>query len=113
MVRFALRLLAMAGLFFVMPRVVSGVRIERFGTALVAALVFSALNALVGGLLRFLLIIGTLGLAFFALNFLANTVLLFATDKLLDDFEIKDVRSLFLSSAILTVGNGAIHLLLR
>ncbi len=38
--------------------------------------------------------------------FIVNTVLLWLTDKLIASFEIRSMRSLLVSSAIITVVNG-------
>src|SRR5262249_20727339 len=81
MMTLLLRLLALGAVFFLMPKVLTGVRVKSFVSAVVTALVFSLLNVLFGWLLKVLLIGLTLGLAFFALNFLVNTILLWATDK--------------------------------
>ena len=43
--------------------------------------------------------------AWLALNFLTNLVVLFFTDKAIDDFEIKSFGSLFLATLWLTVAN--------
>jgi len=85
-----------------------GVEIKGVKSAVVVAVVFSILNVLLGWLLRALLFIPavlTLGLLFFFVPFIVNTVLLWLTDKLIGSFEIKTARSLFLSSAVITLVN--------
>jgi putative membrane protein len=74
--------------------------------------VFSGLNLLLGWLLYALLFLPallTLGLLFFFIPFIINTVKLWLTDKLIDSFEIKTPRALFLSAALLTAVNWLFH----
>jgi uncharacterized membrane protein YvlD (DUF360 family) len=51
----------------------------------------------------------TLGLLFFFVPFIVNTVLLWLTDKLIGDFEIKTGRALLFSAAVITVVNWLFH----
>ncbi len=98
-----LEFLLFAGLVALVAQVLPGIKLKNFQTALVVALVFSLLN--LGVNLLFFLIIQplqwiTLGL----MTFVLNTLLLWATDKMLDDFEIKDIPTTFLAAVILTIG---------
>ena len=89
-------------------RFLPGVEVKGVKSAIIVAVVFSVLNLLLGWLLRALLFIPallTLGLLFFFVPFIVNTVLLWLTDKLIGSFEIKSPRALFLSSAVITTVN--------
>jgi len=98
------RFLILVVAFALMP-IIPGVKLKGLGTAVGAAVVFVLINFFFGWLFKTMLVIGTLGLAFLALNFLTNLVVLFFTDKAIDDFEIKSFGSLFLATLWLTVAN--------
>jgi putative membrane protein len=108
-----LRFLVLVGAFALMPKLIPGIRSRGPVTAFIAAILFAVLNFLLGWLLKALLVVGTLGLAFIALNFLVNMVLLWLTDKLLPDFEAKGFGALALGSGIITVLNAVAHGVLR
>jgi putative membrane protein len=97
-------------------RVLPGVVVKDWRTAALVAVVFSVLNFLLGWLLHALLFVPallTLGLLFFFVPFIVNTAMLWLTDKLIGDFEIKSGRALLASAAVLTVVNwlfnAAVH----
>jgi len=97
-------------------RVLPGVVVKDWKTAALVAVVFSALNFLLGWLLHVLLFVPallTLGLLFFFVPFIVNTVMLWLTDKLIEDFEIKSGSALLGSAAAITVVNwlfnAAVH----
>jgi putative membrane protein len=94
-------------------RYVPEVRIKGVGSAIIVAVVFSVLNVALGWLLRALLFVPallTLGLLFLFIPFIVNTVMLWLTDKLIDSFEIRTVRALLTSAAVLTIVNWLVHL---
>jgi len=70
--------------------------------------VFSVLNFFLGWLIHALLVVPallTLGLLFFFVPFIANAVLLWLTDKLIESFEIKSIRALLISAGSITIAN--------
>ena len=79
---------------WVTSRVVPGIRVESKGTALVVAGVYGVLNASLHKIVFYL----TFPLALLTLGLIVNVVLLWVTDKLLDDFEIREVPSLFIGA---------------
>ena len=102
-------LAALAFTILLLARFVPGVRVNSIGTAVIVAVVFSVLNFFLGWLLRAALFVPallTLGILFLFVPFIVNTVLLWLTDKLIASFEIRSMRSLLVSSAIITVVNG-------
>jgi putative membrane protein len=104
-----LHLVTLAVTILILSRWLPGVRIRSAGTALIVAVVFSVLNFFLGWLIRAVLFVPallTLGLLFFFMNFIVNTVLLWVTDKLMGSFEIRTLRSLVLSSVAITVVNA-------
>ena len=97
-------------------RVLPSVVVKDWRTAALVAVVFSVLNFLLGWLMHVLLFVPavlTLGLLFFLVPFIINTVMLWLTDRLIGDFELKNGRALFGSAAIITVVNwlfnAAVH----
>ena len=91
-----------------LARFVPGVRVNSIGTAAVVAVVFSVLNFCLGWLISAALFVPalfTLGLLFFFVPFIVNTVLLWLTDKLMASFEIRTMGGLLVSSAVITVVN--------
>jgi putative membrane protein len=80
----------------VASKLFSGVRVRRTGTLVAVSLVFALLNLVIGWLITAVLAIVllpaallTFGLPYLFLGWLANLVLLWLTDKVIDDFEIK------------------------
>jgi putative membrane protein len=101
-------------------RFLPGVEVKGWRTAIIVAVVFSLLNYflgwLVSGLLHVVLALPallTLGLAFVLIPFIVNTTLLWLTDKLIGDFEIKTWRALLGSALVITVVNGLFHAVAR
>jgi putative membrane protein len=97
-------------------RVLPSVVVKDWRTAALVAVVFSVLNFLLGWLMHVLLFVPavlTLGLLFFFVPFIINTVMLWLTDRLIGDFELKNGRALFGSATIITVVNwlfnAAVH----
>lgn len=98
----------LTGTVLAIARLVSGVRVKDWTAAAVVAVVFSVSNFLLGWLIHVVLFVPallTLGLLFFFIPFIVNTVLLWLTDKLVASFEIDGMRPLLYSSAIITAVN--------
>jgi putative membrane protein len=103
-------------LAYLMP----GVRIKSTKSAVLVAVVFSLINFLAGWLVKLLLgavlfipAILTLGLAWVLVPFLANALMLWITDELLDTFELRDTKTLLLAAAGITLANGLFHILIH
>ena len=76
------------------------------------AVVFSVLNFFLGWLIRAVLFVPallTLGLLFLFVPFIVNAALLWLTDKLMASFEIKSLRGLLVSAAVITLVNGVFY----
>ena len=107
-----IHLAVLAVTVFVLARLLPSVRIRSAGTAVLVAVVFSVLNFFLGWLIRVMLFVPallTLGLLFFFVPFIVNTVLLWLTDKALASFEIRTLRGLLISSLVITVVNGVFY----
>jgi putative membrane protein len=87
---------------FIVAKMMPRIHIESFWTALIVALVYGIINALVGWLLALLalpLMIITFGL----FKLVINAFLLWVTDKLLDDFEIDDIPTTLIAAVFITI----------
>lgn len=97
-------------------RLIQGVKVKSIPAAVGVAVVFSLLNWLLAGLLKFLLFLPailTLGLLFLFLPLIVNVILLWLTDKALHVFEIEDAKALWLMALVITAVNAVAHLALR
>ena len=111
MLRIIIDVLLTAGLVYVLASVLPGVRMKSFGTAVVVALVYGVLNYLLFGvlaLITFIPMLLTLGL----FGLVINTFLLWVTDRVVDDFEIRSIGVTFLMAALLTVGRIVLRAML-
>jgi len=97
-------------------RFLPDVEVKGFGTAVIVSVVFSVLNFMLGWLIHVVLFVPallTLGLLFFFIPFIVNTAMLWLTDKLISAFEIRTLRALLTSAAVITVVNwlfyAAVH----
>jgi putative membrane protein len=105
-----LHLAVLAATVLLLSRVLPDVRIRSGGTAVLVAVIFSLLNFFLGWFVRALLFVPallTLGILFFFMSFIVNTVMLWLTDKLVASFEIRTRKGLLLSAAAITLVNAA------
>jgi len=105
MTAWLLRWFLMAVAFWITSKVVPGIRIRSFGAAVAVAAVYGILNALLGKVLWFL----TFPLAVISLGLVVNALLLWVTDKLVDEFDIDGLGALVMGSVVL----GVVHWALR
>ncbi len=99
-----LHLLLLGAAIFAIAELLPGIRVKSFTTALIVGVVYSLIDVTVGAVLKFLglpFIFITLGL----FTLLINTFLLWITDKILDDFEIKDIQTTFIAAVLITLAN--------
>jgi putative membrane protein len=107
-----LHIVALAVTVLVIARFLPDVEVKGFGTAVVVSIVFSVLNFFLGWVIHAVLFLPgllTLGLLFFFVPFIVNTAMLWLTDKLIAAFEIKTLRALLTSAAVITVVNWLFH----
>ncbi len=107
---FILQALAAAIAVLVGAKLMPGVRIRSAQTAIGVAAVFALLNLFLGWLVRFLVAVAllpagilTLGLAYLFFGLIVNSVLLYATDKLVDSFEIRGFGPLIGTASLISV----------
>ena len=104
-------LLILAGVVFGVSYLLPGVKCKSFSTAIVVAIVMSLLNWVIYRVLFVLavpLIILTGGIGFF----LIAVFVLWLTDKLVDNFEIRGTGTLLLAALLIAVANFLLRLAL-
>src|SRR5262245_53854473 len=95
-------------------KILPGVKLRSFGTALAVALVLGILNVFLGWWMVALGSAMTLFLLTGVVRFAVNTFLLWLTDKLIAGFEIEGLGTLALASLLMTVlHHAAVHWFLR
>lgn len=102
-----LRWLVMSIAVWITATVVPGIRLRSFGSAIVVAALYGVLNAVLGGVLWFL----TFPAAVITLGVAVNAILLWITDKLVDEFEVQGIVPLFAGAACLGVVNWLLRLI--
>jgi putative membrane protein len=114
-IRVLIAWLLSAAAFLGVSKLLPGFRIGSFGTALVVSAVYSILYVVlhfilfkVLWILTIPLVILTLGLIFFVVN----AVILWLTNKLIEDFAIDSTATLLMAAVLLTIVNWIIRLVL-
>lgn len=105
---FIIRLLLSAAAVFISAKLLSGVKVESFGQAILVAIVLGIINAIVKPILVFLTIpitIITLGLFLLVIN----ALMIMLVDKLLKGFAVKSFWWAFFFSIILSVLNAILQ----
>ena len=87
---------------FAVAKLLPSVTIKSFATAVAVAFVYSLVNLLLGWLLV-LLSLPAIVVTFGLFNFVINAAMLWLTDKMLDDFEIKGLVSTIFAAVLITV----------
>lgn len=107
---FILQALAAGLAVLVASKIIPGVRVRKLETALGVAGAFAVLNLVTGWLLKAVLAVVllpaallTFGLAYLVLGLIVNSILLYITDKLIDDFEIDGLWPLVGSAGLVSV----------
>ena len=111
MLRLIIEVLATAGILLVLASALPGVRLKSYGTAVIVALVNGLLNFFLGTMIGWILFIPMLlSLGLFGL--VINALMLWLTDKLIDDFEIDSVKTTVIMAVLLTIGRVVLSWLL-
>ncbi|MFQ5751657.1 MAG: phage holin family protein [bacterium] len=104
MLRIIWNILLLSVIIFVVAQLMPGIRLKNFATAILVAVVYSVINFLLFKILAFLafpLIFVTFGL----FVFIINAALLWLTDQLIEDFEIKGIGTTLIAAVLITLGN--------
>ncbi len=102
-------LLILSFVIVLVAEVVPGIRLKGFGTAVAVAVVYSLVNVVLGSVLRLLslpLIFLTLGLFLLIIN----TLMLWLTNLLIEDFEIRDMQTTFIAALLISVADFLLDL---
>lgn len=108
---FLLNILFFSAAVFIVANVMPTIKIKNYWTAVVVAVVYSVINFLVGWLLTILafpFIVITFGL----FTFVVNAILLWLTDKLIDDFEIEGFMSTLIAALLISLINSGLRWML-
>lgn len=97
-----INILVLSVAVFLVANFLPGIRIKNFSTAVMVAVVYSIINFLVGWLL-ILLTLPFLIITFGLFKLVINAGLLWITDQIIEDFEIKDFFTTFLAALCITV----------
>jgi putative membrane protein len=98
-----IQLLINAALLLLAAKILPGVKIRSYGTAIGVALVIGLLNATIGFLLRLPLNIVTLGLLSFVVRLIVTAVVIKITDKLFSGFEVASFKTALLLALIMAI----------
>ncbi len=106
-----IEILATAGILLLLASALPGVRLKSYGTAVIVALVYGLLNFFLGTVIGWILFIPMfLSLGLFGL--VINALMLWLTDKLIDDFEIDSLKTTLIMAVLLTIGRVVLSWLL-
>lgn len=87
---------------FIVANILPGIYIKNYWTAIVVAIVYSVISFFTGWLLV-LLTLPFMIITFGLFKFVINAFLLFITDKMIDDFEIKDGLTTLIAALLISV----------
>lgn len=110
-----LHMLLLSTVIYCVARLMPGVHLKNFYTSIWVAVVYSLANFLLSFMLKILLmplILLTFGLFLLVSNLVVNTILLWITDKLIEDFEIEGLVNTLVAAVLITFSNGFLTMLL-
>ena len=110
MIDLILHILCLGAAIPLIARVLPGVHVESYGTAVLVAVIYGLINVTLGTLLKLLglpFVILTLGIFLIIIN----TFLLWLTDQLLEDFEIEDLGTTFIAALLITIADTVFALI--
>ena len=102
---FVLNILFFAVSVFLVANLMPTIRIKSFGTAVAVSLVYSLVNFPVGWLITFLALPFIL-IMFGLFIFVVNAILLWLTDKLIENFEIEGFGTTLIASLLISMINS-------
>ena len=100
-----LNILLLSVVIFGVARLLPGVHLKGFGTAIIVAIMYSIINFLLFGLITLLTLPATI-LTFGLFIFVINAFLLWLTDKLIGDFKIDSFLTTLVAAFLITVFNN-------
>ena len=106
-----LNILILAIAVFLVALFLPGIRVRNFYTAILVAIVYSLVNFFIGWLLIFVTLPFMI-IIFGLFKLMINALMLWLTDKLMDDFKIKDFLTTFIAALLITMVDSAIRWML-
>ena len=110
LIHWLVHLLISALIILLVSKLVPGVKLRSFGTAIVVAVVLGVLGVVLGWFLTVLFsiiaapaILLTFGLAYLLVRLVVNMILLWLTDKLITGFEIEGFGSLAIAALVISL----------
>ncbi len=97
-----INMLILSVTIFLVAELLPGIRVKNFFTAVIVAIVYSVINFFIGWLLV-LLTLPFMILTFGLFKLVINAFLFWITDKLMEDFEIKDLLTTFVAASLITI----------
>ena len=110
MIDLILHMLCLGVAILLIARVLPGVHVESYGTAVLVTVIYGLINVTLGTLLKLLglpFVILTLGIFLIIIN----TFLLWLTDQLLEDFEMEDLGTTFIAALLITIADTVFALI--
>jgi len=89
-------------------KILPGIHIKNFGTAVLVALIYSVINFLLGRIL-FFLAFPVIFITFGLFIFIIDAFLLWLTDKMIEDFEIDNFVTTILAAFLIMVSDGLLN----
>ncbi len=93
---------------FMVAKMLPGIHIKNFGTAILVAVIYSVINFILGKILFFFafpMILVTFGL----FVFIIDAFLLWITDKMIEDFEINNFGTTILAAFLIMVSDRLLN----
>lgn len=93
---------------FIVAKMLPGIHIKNFGTAVLVAVIYSVINFLIGRILFFFafpVILITFGL----FTFIIDSFLLWITDRIIDDFKIDNFVTTILAAFLITMSDRLLN----
>lgn len=106
-----MNILILSAAVFLVARMLPGIRVKNFITAIVVAVVYSVINFFTGWLLV-LLTLPFIILTFGLFKLVINAFLLWLTDLLIEDFKIKDLLTTFMAATLITLVDSLVKWIL-
>ena len=89
---------------FVVAKILPGIHIKNFGTAVLVAFIYSVINFLLGTIL-FFFALPVIFITFGLFIFIIDAFLLWITDKMIEDFEIDNFVTTILAAFLIMVSD--------
>jgi len=93
---------------FIVAKILPGIYIKNFGTAVLVAFIYSVINFLLGTIL-FFFALPVIFITFGLFIFIIDAFLLWITDKMIEDFEIDNFVTTILAAFLITVSDRLLN----